>query len=245
MNWSTFLSTEKKSLVILIDPDKQFPEDNWLDRMNLLKQHSPDAIFLGGSHLAEDHTDFILSLIHQTTNIPVIAFPGDFSHVHAKIDGVLFLSLISGRNPEFLINQHVKYGLSLKRQGLDLLPTGYILIDGGKQTSVAYVTQTQPIPPNEIELAVATAVAGELLGLKAIYLEAGSGALHSVSTDMIKAVKANISIPLIVGGGIRSAQTAQAIYEAGADTIVVGNGFEQEPEILEGLFGTLKAIGSR
>lgn len=236
MNWSSFLSTEKKSLVVLIDPDKYFPEDNWLDRLNLMKRYAPEAIFLGGSHLNEDHSELILSLIHKVTDIPVIAFPGDFSHVHSKVDGALFLSLISGRNPEYLINQHVKFGASLRSQGISTIPTGYMLIDGGKQTSVSYVTQTQPIPRDKTSLAVATAIAGEMLGLKAIYLEAGSGALQHVPLEMIHAVKAAIELPLIVGGGIRNAETARAIYDAGADTIVIGNGFEKAPELLEEIF---------
>ncbi len=236
MNWSSFLTTEKKSLVVLIDPDKYFPEDNWLDRLNLLNRYAPEAVFLGGSHLANDHSELILSLLKKVTDIPAIAFPGDFSHVHAKVDGVLFLSLISGRNPEYLINQHVKFGLGLRNQGLDCLPTGYMLIEGGKPTSVSYVTQTQPIPRDKTELAIATAVAGEMLGLKAIYLEAGSGAVEPVPLEMVHAVKREISIPLIVGGGIRNAAQARSIYEAGADTIVIGNGFEKNPELLPLIF---------
>ncbi len=232
MNWDAVISTKQKSLVVLIDPDKAFGEDDWLDRMNLLSKNKPDAIFLGGSHLANNYSAFIISLTHKTVAIPIIAFPGDFSHVHPKVDGVLFLSLISGRNSEYLINQHVKFGLGLKQQGLSTLPTGYLLIDGGKTSSVSYVTQTQPIPANKTSLAVATAVAGEMLGLKAIYLEAGSGAKNHVPVEMIHAVKAEITIPLIVGGGIRSASTAQSIYEAGADVVVVGNGFEHQPELI-------------
>lgn len=232
MNWSSLLSTEKKSLVILLDPDKYFSEDDWLDRMNLIGQFPPDAIFLGGSHLAVDYSEHIIRLIHKVHRLPIIAFPGDFSHIHPEVDGALFLSLISGRNSEYLINQHVKFGIGLRNQGTPTLPTGYMLIDGGKMTSVAYVTQTQPIPRNKTSLAVATAVAGEMLGLKAIYLEAGSGALESVPLEMVKAVKNAVSIPLIVGGGIRTAEAARKIYEAGADTIVVGNGFEKDPGIL-------------
>lgn len=240
MNWSTCISTEKKSLVILIDPDKYFSEDDWLDRFNLMNTFPPDCVFLGGSHLVNNHSEHILTLLKKITNLPTIAFPGDFSHVHPSVDGVLFLSLISGRNPEYLINQHVKYGLELRNQGLQTLPTGYILIESGKPTSVSYVTQTQPIPKGKTSLAVATAVAGEMLGLKAIYLEAGSGAPEHVPLEMIHAVKAEISIPLIVGGGIRNGEVAKQIYDAGADTIVIGNGFENHPFLLEELWKAKK-----
>ncbi len=229
------ISLNKRSLVVLIDPDKYFADDEWLDKANLLSKFPPDAIFLGGSQLINDYSASIISLLKQTTKLPIIAFPGDFGHVHPELDGILVLSLISGRNPEYLINQHVKHASMLRQHQGEKLPTGYILIDGGTSTSVQYVTQTQPIPADEIGIAVATALAGELLGLKAIYLEAGSGAKHSVSPEMVHAVKQELSIPLIVGGGIRSAETARALYAAGADVLIVGNGFESGSVILEEL----------
>lgn len=237
MNWSAIISTEKRSLIVLIDPDKYFSENNWLDRANLFNQYRPDAIFLGGSHLTNDYSGAIISILKKATDLSVIAFPGDYSHLHEDVDGVLFLSLISGRNPEYLINQQVKSAMGLKKQGMAVLPTGYMLIDGGASTSVQYVTQTQPIPSDKTSLAVATAVAGELLGLKAIYLEAGSGAKNPVPAEMVHAVKSELSIPLIVGGGIRDAKTARLLYEAGADVLVVGNGFEKNPGLLEEVAG--------
>jgi len=238
------ISTNKKSLVVLIDPDKYFSEDDWLDRVNLFRKYPPDAIFLGGSYLTNDYSGEIITLLKKTVQIPVIAFPGDFSHIHPQVDGVLVLSLISGRNPEYLINQHVKHALSLKNHGAELLSTGYVLIDGGTSTSVQYVTQTQPIPADETTLAVATAVAGELLGLKAIYLEAGSGAKNAVPPEMVHAVKQQISVPLIVGGGIRHADTAKVLYEAGADVLVIGNGFENNPNLLQEVGAVRAALTS-
>jgi phosphoglycerol geranylgeranyltransferase len=232
MNWPDIISRDKKSLLVLLDPDKNYSDDEWLERFYLIARHSPDGILLGGSRLDENHSERIISIARSITHLPIIAFPGDFSHVSNNMDGVLFLSLISGRNPEYLINQHVKYGMKLRAQNLAVLPTGYMLVDGGHSSSVSQVTRTQPIPAHDIALAVSTAVAGEMLGLKAIYLEAGSGAIQHVSPVMTRELKSQISIPLIVGGGIRNRAAAAALYEAGADVLVVGNGFEADPALL-------------
>ncbi len=218
-------------LAVLIDPDKQNKEQltGLIERAVACKV---DLFFIGGSLLIEANFDATIEAIKEQCNIPVIIFPGSNYQLSDKADAVLFLSLISGRNAEYLIGQQVIAAPAVKRMGLEAIPTGYILVDGGRISSTAYITQTIPIPNDKIDLAVATAQAGELLGMKLIYLEAGSGAKHSVTTDMIKAVKSNISIPVIVGGGIRSSEQAEEICKAGADIIVVGNALEETPGLL-------------
>ena len=165
-------------------------------------------------------------------NIPVVIFPGSNYQLSNKADAVLFLSLISGRNPEYLIGQQVMAAPAIKQMGLEAISTGYILVDGGRTSSTSYITQTMPVPHDKIDLAIATAQAGELLGMKLIYLEAGSGAKKPISAEMIAAVKRNISVPLIVGGGIRTSEQAEEICKAGADILVVGNALEETPGLL-------------
>ena len=162
----------------------------------------------------------------------MILFPGNNYQLCEEADALLLLSLISGRNPEYLIGQHVVAAPLIKESGIEAIPTGYLLIDGGKISTTSYITQTVPIPADKPDVAVATALAGEQLGLKLIYLEAGSGAANPVSAEMISAVKKNVSLPLIVGGGIRSGAQAEAACQAGADIIVVGNILEKAPELL-------------
>jgi len=218
-------------LAVLIDPDKQNPA-SLLEIINYAVSCKVDFFFIGGSLLVEKNFEATIDIIKAHCNIPVIIFPGSNYQLSNKADAILFLSLISGRNPEYLIGQQVVSAPTVKRMGLEAIPTGYILVDGGRVSSTSYITQTLPIPNDKIDLAIATAQAGELLGMKLIYLEAGSGAKNAVSIDMIKAVKKNISIPLIVGGGIRSAEQAEDICKAGADIIVVGNALEETPGLL-------------
>ncbi len=224
------ISINKKLFTLLIDPDQHTTES----LTNLSKnadESGVDLIFVGGSLLNND-IDKSFELIKKNTNIPALLFPGSLLQITNKADGILLLSLISGRNPDLLIGNHVIASARIKRSNLEVLPTGYILIEGGKSTSVEYMSNTKPIPAEKIDIAVATAMAGEMLGLKYIYLEAGSGAKTSINIKIIKGVKENISIPLIVGGGIKTPNDVKIAVNAGADIIVVGNVIEQNPEIL-------------
>jgi len=200
--------------------------------IQIAKAAQVDFFFLGGSLVVNDNLDNWLKMIHQESEIPTVLFPGSSLQLSLKADALLFLSLISGRNPELLIGKHVQVAPFLKMSQLDIIPTGYILIDGGVQTTVQYISNTNPIPSNKNDIAVCTAMAGEMLGLKTVYMDAGSGALNPVSESMIHAVSQSISIPLIVGGGIRNAASAAKAAKAGADIIVVGNAIEKSTELI-------------
>lgn len=224
------ISINKKLFTLLIDPD-QHTTESLINLSKNANESGVDLIFVGGSLLNND-IDKSFELIKKNTNIPALLFPGSLLQITNKADGILLLSLISGRNPDLLIGNHVIASARIKRSNLEVLPTGYILIEGGKSTSVEYMSNTKPIPAEKIDIAVATAMAGEMLGLKYIYLEAGSGAKTSINIKIIKGVKENISIPLIVGGGIKTPNDVKSAVNAGADIIVVGNVIEQNPEIL-------------
>jgi len=223
MMYQSLINSGKK-LALLIDPDKTN-----INLAGIIAQEAQkagvDFILIGGSLLSES-IDAIALAIKENTNLPLILFPGSYMQITPNVDGILLLSLISGRNSEFLIGNHVAAAQFLKRSKLEILPTGYILIDGGKPTSVEYISNTKPIPNDKTDIVVATAIAGEMLGLKLIYLEAGSGALIPVSEKTISCVKENISIPLIVGGGISSPEMAYKACVAGADIVVIGSAFE-------------------
>ncbi len=220
----------KKMLAILIDPDKGI--SSLPDFVQRIKTFPPDFILVGGSLIFKS-VEKTIATIKQACSVPVVLFPGNALQFTDKADALLYLSLISGRNSEFLIGQHVTSSYSIKKSGVETLSTGYILVDGGKPTSVEYMSNTMPIPPDKPEIAVATAVAGELLGHKLIYLEAGSGALCPIPGNMITAVKENTDVPLIVGGGLRTVSDIQHALQAGADMVVVGNILEKNPELLE------------
>lgn len=227
---SDSISNNKKLFALLIDPD-QHSSESLLSLIKNADYSGVDLIFVGGSLLNNDiHKSF--EQIKNNTNIPALIFPGSLLQITNKADGILLLSLISGRNPDLLIGNHVLASAHIKRSNLEVLPTGYILIEGGKSTSVEYMSNTKPIPSGKIDIAIATAIAGEMLGLKYIYLEAGSGATTSININMIKGVKENINIPLIVGGGIKTPAEVKNVLLAGADIIVVGNAIEQNPDIL-------------
>ncbi len=221
----------KKSFAVLLDPDKLNLE-SLQERINAINTSAVDYIFVGGTIIGTDFMDKMLEELQEKTFVPKIIFPGNGLHINNKADGILFLSLISGRNPEFLIGQHVVSAPILKRSKLEILSTGYILVDGGKPTTASYISNTAPIPNDKPEIAVATAVAGEMLGLKLTYLDSGSGAQVPVNESMIQAVKKNTDAPLIVGGGINSLQKASKALAAGADIIVVGNAIEENPDFL-------------
>lgn len=218
-------SEEKvKQLAVLIDPEKFEEADAaiFLNKLPGMITH----IFVGGSTAEAFKTEFTVKAIKALTSLPVVLFPGDFSQITEAADALLFLSLISGRNPEYLIEQQVRSVENLKNTSLEIIPTGYILVDGGTHCAVQKISDTQPIPQQEIKKIVHTALAGQFSGKKLIYLEAGSGAAFPVSPEVIKAVKNAINVPLIVGGGIRSSHQLEAAYRAGADLVVIGTAYE-------------------
>jgi phosphoglycerol geranylgeranyltransferase len=220
-----------KALAVLLDPDK-IGQRALGDLLDQTTEYPVDFFLVGGSLVTDYVHKEVIAAVRRQTDIPVILFPGNPLHIEPSADAILFLSLISGRNPEFLIGQHVIAAPLLKRSGLEILPTGYMLVDSGTQTTVSYVSGTMPIPHDKPGVAACTAMAGEMLGLKLIYLDAGSGARRSVSPDMITAVRAAVDLPVIVGGGIRTGEKAYEAFKAGADMIVVGNGIEQDPDLL-------------
>ena len=227
-------SKSEKLLAILIDPDKFLVENvsSFFEKVNVsIATH----IFVGGSTVNDNATDVLVFEIKKHTSLPVVLFPGDVTQITNKADALLFLSLISGRNPEYLIGKHVASVSKLRNSNLEVIPTGYILIENGKETAVQRVTGTHPISRDDIQTIAYTAKAGELLGMKMIYLEAGSGATHSVTPEIISLVKQELQIPLIVGGGIRSKQQLDAAYKSGADLVVIGTAFEENIAFFEAL----------
>lgn len=214
----------RKLLAVLIDPDK-FDETEASEFLRKIPKETTH-IFVGGSTVKEGRTCEIVKAIKNLCGKPIVLFPGDHSQISSYADALLFLSLISGRNPEFLIEQQVKSVEKIRNTNLEIIPTGYILIDGGKETSVQKVSNTIPLAQNNIKQIVNTALAGQYSGKKLIYLEAGSGAKFPVSSEIIKAVKEVLEIPIIVGGGIRSTKQLQKVYKAGADLVVIGTAFE-------------------
>lgn len=215
-------------LAILIDPEK-FELTSAFAKAYLLRLPSQTThLLLGGSTDTENKTEKAVQLLKKHTSLPIILFPGSHAQITNVADTILFLSLLSGRNPEYLIGQQVAAAPILKKTSLEIIPTGYILIHGGAESAVARVSETKPMPQNNIQEIVNTALAGQFLGKKCIYLEAGSGAKIPVSTAIIEAVKNAVSIPIIVGGGIRSQKQMQAAYDAGATMVVVGTAFEED-----------------
>ena len=235
MIYSSMLAAKaagKKQLAVLVDPDKA--NDQQLEqviRTAILAE--VDYFFIGGSLLMSDRMGACLDQIGDSCAVPRILFPGNALQVHASADAILLLSLISGRNPEFLIGQHVIAAPSLKKSGLEIMPTSYLLIDGGAPTSVSYMSNTTPIPSDKADIAQCTAMAGEMLGHKLVYLDAGSGARRQIPARTIRAVSQSVSSPLIVGGGIRNPEQALTAIQAGADVVVVGTASEQDPLIIE------------
>ena len=220
----------EKLLAILLDPDKTALE-NLPEISSKINKLNANFIFVGGSFVENGITDFFVKTLKQHTKLPIVLFPGDFSQLTNYADALLFLSLLSGRNPEYLIEQQIKSVSFLKNSSLEIIPTGYILIDGGTNSSTQKISKTMPILQENIALAVDTAVAGMYKGKQLIYLEAGSGAKFPVNPALISAVKKNISIPLIVGGGIKSTEQLNNAFANGADLVVIGNAFENNQAI--------------
>jgi len=222
----------RKQIAVLIDPDKTDTKklQKTIDAAN---KANIDFFLVGGSLLLKNNLEETIVFIKKHSKKKVYLFPGNPAQICSKADGILLLSLISGRNADLLIGNHVQAAPLLKQSKLHIIPTGYILIDSGTATTVSYISNTTPIPANKPEIAACTALAGEQLGLRYIYLEAGSGAQNAVSQETIKAVRKMISIPLIVGGGIRSAAQIEAAFTAGADIVVIGTAIEKDLKFLE------------
>jgi len=228
----------RKKLAVLIDPDKM--------RLGALEQIIDLSVrckvnyfFIGGSLIVNSQLDQCLQMIRKQCNIPLVLFPGNSYQLSFHADAILFLSLVSGRNPDLLIGQHVIAAPYLKLSPLEILPTGYMLIDGGVGTTVQYISNTTPIPANKSDIAVCTAMAAEMLGLKLIFMDAGSGALRPIPSEMIEAVRGATSIPIIIGGGIKSTEKVRENLSAGADVIVIGNAFESDPSLLIDIAATI------
>ena len=217
----------KKLLAILIDPDKVAVE-----RISVLtekiKQSPATHIFVGGSSFEGHHLDEIIIEIKSKINLPILLFPGNPAQISAEADGILFLMLLSGRNPDYLVEHQINAVPILEKTKLEIISTGYILIESGSETAVERVSKTKPLPKTNVEYVAQTAKAGELIGNKLLYLEAGSGALNAVPLEIIKNVSNRISVPLIVGGGIRSKKQIADAYTAGADLVVIGTAFEND-----------------
>jgi putative glycerol-1-phosphate prenyltransferase len=221
----------RKQFALLIDPDKISGKRLRTLCSNAAKCNT-DFIFVGGSYISNGGFSDCIGNIKNACNIPVVLFPGGVMQIDRQADAILFLSLISGRNPELLIGKHVTAVPHLKKTRMEIIPTGYMVIESGKLTSVQYISGTLPLPQGKTDLAAHTALAGQMLGLKLIYMDAGSGAEKPVSAAMINAVKNEIAIPLVVGGGINTVAKAKAAAHAGADVIVVGNSIEKNPEAI-------------
>lgn len=232
-------SRGEKRLAVLFDPDK-LRLKKMEQTLDLAIECGVDYFFIGGSLVVNNMLDSLLSQIRQRCTTPLVLFPGNSFQLSYRADAILFLSLISGRNAELLIGQHVISAPFLKMSPLEIISTGYVLVDGGVMTAVQYMSNTYPIPAQKDDIAVCTALAGELLGLKMIYLDAGSGAKTPVSEHMIEAVSGAVSVPLLVGGGIRTPEKVAANLRAGADLIVVGNIVEQDPGVIREMAGAVK-----
>lgn len=231
----------KKLFAVLIDPD-----DIDIEGVNKVISRAEsaqvDLFFLGGSLLTKDNFERIAKALKSNTSIPVIIFPGSVYQISSHADAILFLSLISGRNPEYLIGQQVQAAPHVKASGLEVIPTGYMLIDSGKTTTALYMSNTTPIPRNKPEIAATTALAGKMMGNQIIYLDAGSGADNPVSKTIISAVKKSTSLPLIVGGGLKTEKEILDACSAGADIIVVGNMIEKDISLIETFANTVHSF---
>jgi putative glycerol-1-phosphate prenyltransferase len=231
----------KKSFTVLIDPDKV--DNTSLDYLvSLAVDASVDYFFVGGSLVISNHLDECIKHIKSGCDIPVVLFPGSPSQVSRYADALLYLSLISGRNPELLIGQHVVSAPFVKKSGLEIMPTGYMVIDGGAPTTVSYISNASPIPADKNEIAMCTAMAGEMLGMKLIYMDAGSGAKRPITETMIEKVASHIDLPLIIGGGITEPEKAYRNCKAGADIIVVGNAIEKDASLIKEMSDAVHSV---
>ncbi len=224
------IQRKEKMLALLIDPDK-CRGDALVHQAQLIEKHHPHLVLVGGS-LTSHSVDDVVIYLKENTSTPVVLYPGNPVQISFNADALMFLSMISGRNPELLIGAHVTAAPAILKNGIETIPTGYMLIDGGIPTSVEYISQTRPIPATKTDIAVATAIAGQLLGMKMIYMDAGSGAKYPVGSKMIVKVKNHIDIPLMIGGGINTAEKLALAFSKGADIVVTGNILEKSPSLL-------------
>lgn len=230
----------QKSLAVLIDPDKHKLKN--LDKIiDLVNEHGVDYFFVGGSLLSEDLVESSIERIKSESSIPVLLFPGNSYQIDPKADALLFLSLVSGRNPEYLIAKHVEAAMKIAETNLEVIATAYLLVDGGHSNTAAYLSQTIPIPHDKTEIAVATAMACRFLNFQCIYLEAGSGARNPVSSEMIRAVARKINLPLIVGGGLQTSTKLDLAFQSGADLAVIGNVVERNPDLIKEMMAVVRA----
>lgn len=230
-----------KSFAVLVDPDKV--NTAIIDELSALAVSSKvDYLLVGGSLVISNHLDEVVQQFKSRCNIPIILFPGSPSQVSRYADALLYLSLISGRNPELLIGQHVISAPFVKQSGLEIVSTGYMVVDGGAPTTVSYISNAIPLPADKNEIAMCTAMAGEMLGMKVIYMDAGSGAKKPINESMIRLVAQNISVPLVVGGGITDPEKAYRNCKAGADVIVVGNAIEKDPSLIREMAAAIHSI---
>lgn len=226
----SLLQNSSKAIAVLVDPEKFVKGDN-IRFLQKLKIAQPEFLFVGGSTVTRKDFDACIDILKSNCSIPLVIFPGASHQIHEKADALLFLSLISGRNPDYLIGHHIQAADELENMDIEIIPTSYLLIDGGKKTSVEYVSQTTPIPNDQVDIARKIALAGKLQGKKITYLDCGSGAIQTVSTKMVQKVK-SIGLPLIIGGGIKSIEKIQELHTAGANVVVVGNKIEEDIDFL-------------
>lgn len=231
----------RKSFAILIDPDKAGPA-----HLDALLQRAVDAeadfLLVGGSLVISNRLDEVVQQVKKNCDIPVILFPGSPSQISPYADALLYLSLISGRNPELLIGQHVISAPAVRQSGLEIISTGYMVVDGGAPTTVSYISNAAPLPADKSEIAMCTAMAAEMLGMKLIYMDAGSGARKPIQEEMIAAVANVVEVPLVVGGGIREPEKAYRNCRAGADVIVIGNAIEKDPALIRDMSAAIHAV---
>lgn len=230
----------KKQLAVLADPDKSDTQ-HLRELARIAVDNKIDYFFVGGSLLVNNSLDSCISLLKELSGIPVVLFPGNTLQMSYRADAMLFLSLISGRNAEMLIGRHVVAAPYLKLSNIEVIGTGYMLIESGRPTAVSYMSNSDPIPSDKNDIAMCTAMAGEMLGLKLIFMDAGSGAINPVSASMIEHVSKTISIPLIVGGGINTPELAATAVNAGADLIVIGNAVEKDPSLIAEISSAIKS----
>jgi len=223
--------SNKKQIAVLVDPEKCQLEEELIQLIDAINIACVNFIFVGGSTVTQSEFEFTLNILKKYAFAPIIIFPGSSEQFSPKADGILFLSLLSGRNPDFLIGHHVQAAQKIADSGIEVLPTAYLLIDGGVRSSVAYVSQTTPIPRDKISIVKNTALAGKLQGKQLLFLDAGSGAKYSISPSMISSLR-ELDLPIIVGGGISSIEEIKDLHQAGANIVVIGNKIEEDVNFL-------------